>query len=189
MTFPRVAWCGLAVVAFHNGEEALTIATWLPPRLAQLEAQFRIQPLAADPGRLYVGLVVATLIPALWVAMAFRSPPRSAGAYSIIVLYGFFLANAFVPHLLGTCCSRATSRERSPQVRSSFRSRSGWPIGPSSMAMHPRAAWSWPCFSQSPYTSPRCGRCLASPGWAPGPLSVLRGARQCLLGRCGLGWS
>jgi hypothetical protein len=50
MTFPRVAWCGVAVIALHNAEEALTIPTWLPPRLAELEA------------------------------------PRSAGAYSILVL-------------------------------------------------------------------------------------------------------
>jgi len=101
MTFPRAAWCGLAVVALHNGEEALTIPTWLPPRLAQLEAQLRIQPLAADPRRLYVGLALATLLPALWLALAHRSAPRSAGACSIVVLYGVFLANALVPHLLG----------------------------------------------------------------------------------------
>lgn len=101
MTFPALAWRGIAVVALHNAEEALTIPTWLPPRLAQLEAQFGIQPLAADPGRLYLGLALATLIPALWVAMACRSAPRSAGAYSILVLYGIFFANALVPHLLG----------------------------------------------------------------------------------------
>ena len=101
MTFPRLACSGLAVVALHNVEEALTIPTWFPPRMAQLEVQFRFQPLAADPRRLYWGLGAATLLPALWVALAFRSAPRSAGAYSIIVLYGVFLANALVPHLLG----------------------------------------------------------------------------------------
>jgi hypothetical protein len=96
-----MAWYGLVVIALHNAEEALTIPTWLPPRMAQLEAQFQIRPLAAVPGRLYVGLVLATVLPALWVAAASRSAPRSAGAYSILVLYGIFLANAFVPHLLG----------------------------------------------------------------------------------------
>jgi hypothetical protein len=45
---------------------------------------------------------MATLLPALWIAIASRSAPRSAGAYSILVLYGVFLANAFVPHLVGT---------------------------------------------------------------------------------------
>jgi len=91
----------MAVVALHNAEEALTIPTWLPPRLAQLERQFHIQPLAADPARLYVGLLLATLIPAIWVAFASRTAPRRLGAYSILVLYGVFLANAFVPHLAG----------------------------------------------------------------------------------------
>jgi hypothetical protein len=100
--FPKVAWCGVAVVALHNAEEALTIPTWLPPRLARLEAEFGIQPLAADSARLYSGLAAATLIPLIWVALASRSAPRSIGAYSIIVLYGVFLANALVPHLLGT---------------------------------------------------------------------------------------
>ena len=102
MTFPRLAWCGLAVVALHNAEEAFTIPTWLPPRLQQLDAEFGIQPLAADTRRLYPGLLMATLIPAIWVAMASRAAPRSIGAYSIMVLYGVFLANAVVPHLLGT---------------------------------------------------------------------------------------
>lgn len=92
---------GLAVVALHNAEEALTIPTWLPPRLARLQVEFGIQPLAADVGRLYVGLVVVTLVPAFWVAIASLGAPRSAGAYSILVLYGVFLANALVPHLLG----------------------------------------------------------------------------------------
>jgi Protein of unknown function with HXXEE motif len=102
VTFPRVAWCGVAVVALHNAEEALTIPTWLPPRLARLEAEFRIQPLAVDSAQLYWGLAVATLIPIFWVAVASRGGPRSIGAYSIVVLYGVFLANALVPHLLGT---------------------------------------------------------------------------------------
>ena len=102
MTFPGIAWCGVVVIALHNAEEALTIPRWLPARLAELEARFRIQPAAADTDRLYLGLVMATLLPALWIAIASRSAPRSAGAYSILVLYGVFLANAFVPHLLGT---------------------------------------------------------------------------------------
>jgi len=101
VTFPRVAWCGVAVVALHNAEEALTIPTWLPPRLACLEAEFGIQPLAADSGRLYSGLAVATLVPLIWVAIASRGAPRSIGAYSILVLYGVFLANALAPHLVG----------------------------------------------------------------------------------------
>jgi hypothetical protein len=102
MTFPRMACWGIAVVGLHNAEEALTIPTWLPARLAQLQAEFRIQPLAADTGRLYLGLVLATVVPAVWIAIASRSAPRTIGAYSILVLHGVFLANAFVPHLLGT---------------------------------------------------------------------------------------
>ena len=102
MTFRTLAWCGLAVVALHNAEEAFTIPTWLPPRLAQLEAEFGIQPMAADARRLYLGLLIATFIPVVWVAAASRAAPRSIGAHSIMVLYGVFFANALVPHLVGT---------------------------------------------------------------------------------------
>lgn len=102
MTFPRLAWFGLAVIALHNAEEALTLPRWFALHRAQLEAEFQVRPLAADPGRLYVGLVLVTVIPAVWVALASRAAPRSVGAYSVLVLYGVFLANAFVPHLLGT---------------------------------------------------------------------------------------
>jgi uncharacterized protein with HXXEE motif len=35
------------------------------------------------------------------VLIASRSGPRSVGAYSILVLYGVFAANALVPHLAG----------------------------------------------------------------------------------------
>ena len=101
LTFPRLAWWGLAVLALHNAEEGLTIPAWLPSRLAELEGRFGIRPLAIETGRLYVGLVIVTVVPAIWVALTHRSRPRSAGAYSILVLYGLFLANAFVPHLLG----------------------------------------------------------------------------------------
>jgi hypothetical protein len=96
-----LARCGIAVIALHNAEEAATIPTWLPPRLAMLEERFGIRPMAVDVDRLYAGLVMVTLLPAIWIALASRSDPRSAGAFSIIVVYGVFLANAFVPHLLG----------------------------------------------------------------------------------------
>jgi uncharacterized protein with HXXEE motif len=102
VTFPRLAWSGLAVVALHNAEEALTLPSWIALHRAQLETEFHLRPLAAEPARLYVGLVLVTVIPAVWVALASRAAPRSLGAYSILVLYGIFLANAFVPHLLGS---------------------------------------------------------------------------------------
>jgi predicted small integral membrane protein len=99
--FRRAAWCGVVVVALHNAEEALTILDWLPPRLSTLAADFGIRPLAVNAERLYVGLLMATIVPLAWVAFAVRSAPRSVGAHSIFVLYGVFCANAFVPHLLG----------------------------------------------------------------------------------------
>lgn len=102
MTFSRLAWCGLVVVALHNAEEALTIPTWLPARLEELETRFHMRPLAADTDRLYPGLIMATLLPVIWVALTARSGPRSIGTYSILVLYGFFLANAIMPHLAGS---------------------------------------------------------------------------------------
>lgn len=99
--FPQLARYGLAAIALHNLEEALTMPAWLIPRLAYLDAQFGIRPLAEDLTRFYPGLVVATLVPALWIAIASRAAPRSAGAYSILLLYGVFFANAFAPHILG----------------------------------------------------------------------------------------
>jgi len=104
--FRRAAWCGVVVVALHNAEEALTIPDWLPPRLPTLAADFGIRPLAADAEQLYVGLLMATIVPLAWVALAARSDPRSVGAHSIFVLYGVFVANAFVPHLLGVLVLR-----------------------------------------------------------------------------------
>jgi uncharacterized protein with HXXEE motif len=106
VTFPRLAWYGLAVIAAHNAEEALTLPGWFARHGARLAAQLHIRPPAAEPARLYIGLVLATVIPALWVALASRATARSAGAYSILVLYGMFLANAFVPHLLGAALLR-----------------------------------------------------------------------------------
>ena len=104
--FRRAAWCGVAVVALHNAEEALTIPAWLPPRLSTLAADFGIRPFAVDVERLYAGLLMATVVPLAWVAFAVRSAPRSTGAHSIFVLYGVFCANAFVPHLLGVLLLR-----------------------------------------------------------------------------------
>jgi hypothetical protein len=101
MTFPRVARWGLAVIAAHNAEEAITIPTWLPPRLHELETRFGVRPPITDPGLFYMSVSVATIVPAIWVLIASRSAPRSVSAYSIVVLYGVFAANALVPHLLG----------------------------------------------------------------------------------------
>ncbi|HYN07380.1 MAG TPA: hypothetical protein VES67_08325 [Vicinamibacterales bacterium] len=75
MTFTRLARWGIVVIALHNLEEALTMPHWLAPRLAALEARFGIRPLAEDSDRFYAGLVVATLVPALWIAVAARAEP------------------------------------------------------------------------------------------------------------------
>jgi hypothetical protein len=109
--FPQLARYGLAAIALHNLEEALTMPAWLAPRLTQLEAQFGIRPLAEDTARFYPGLVVATLVPAVWIAIASKRlearQPGSPGAsrlpstYSILLLYGVFFANAIAPHLAG----------------------------------------------------------------------------------------
>jgi hypothetical protein len=101
MTFPRIARWGLAVVSAHNAEEALTIPAWLPSRLHELETRFGVRPPLTGSNLFYIGVIVATIIPAIWVVIASRSAPRSVGAYSILVLYGVCAANALVPHLLG----------------------------------------------------------------------------------------
>ena len=102
MTFPRLARWGLAVVAAHNAEEALTIPAWLPPRLHELETRFGIRPPLTDPGLFYISLIAATIVPAAWVLIALRSGARSFGVYSVLVVYGVLAANALVPHLVGT---------------------------------------------------------------------------------------
>jgi hypothetical protein len=101
MTFARLARWGLAVIAAHNAEEALTIPAWLPSRLHDLEARFGIRPPLSDPASFYASVIAATIVPAMWVLLASRSAARSVGAYSILVLYGVFAANALVPHLVG----------------------------------------------------------------------------------------
>jgi uncharacterized protein with HXXEE motif len=106
MTFPRLARWGLAVVAAHNAEEAITIPTWLPPRLHELETRFGVRPPITDPHLFYVSVTVATIVPAVWVLLASRAAPRSRASYSILVLYGLFAANALVPHVVGALMLR-----------------------------------------------------------------------------------
>jgi len=101
MTFPRFARWGLVVIAAHNAEEGLTIPAWLPSRVHGLETRLGIRPPLTDPVLFYATLIAATIVPAIWVLIASRSGPRSVGAYSILVLYGVFAANALVPHLAG----------------------------------------------------------------------------------------
>jgi hypothetical protein len=88
------------VIALHNAEEALTWPGWLPPR-PRLHEEFGARPLAADADAPGPGLITATLLPALWVVLASRSVQGSAARYSIVVLYGVFVANALMPHLPG----------------------------------------------------------------------------------------
>src|ERR1051325_7469886 len=101
MTFTRLARWGLVGIAAHNAEEALTIPIWLPSRLHELETRFGVRPPLTDIRLFYASLIVATIVPAIWVMIATRSEPRGVGAYSILVLYGVFAANALVPHLVG----------------------------------------------------------------------------------------
>ena len=99
MRFTARSWLGVAVIAAHNLEEALTAPGWLQPRLPQLRERFGVAPLAAEPERFYTGLILVVVVAAGWVAMASRAAPRTLAVHSLIVLYGMFLVNAFVPHL------------------------------------------------------------------------------------------
>ena len=101
MSLQGRSWLGVAVIAAHNAEEALTAPTWLQPRLPELLQRFGIAPLAVDAERLYVGLTLVTLFAAAWVALASRAAPRSLAVHSLITLYAIFLVNAFIPHMAG----------------------------------------------------------------------------------------
>jgi hypothetical protein len=92
---------GAAVIAAHNLEEALFAPTWLPRHSAELGALLGKALPHVSQQRLHFALALVTLLSVAWVAAAFRSPPRSLGAYSLVTLFGIYIANAFVPHIFG----------------------------------------------------------------------------------------
>ena len=99
-------WLGVAVVALHNLEEALTGRTWLLHHGGALKARIGVEPPSIPSLILYTALLVVTIGPAAWVLLAYRSRPKSIGAYSLVVLFGMFFTNAFVPHLAGAIALR-----------------------------------------------------------------------------------
>jgi len=97
---------GACVVAAHNLEEALTGPAWLREHSANAHILGLQVPLVPDRTA-YVALALVTLFSWLWIGAACRSQPRSLGAYSVLALFGVYLGNAFVPHVVATLLLRA----------------------------------------------------------------------------------
>lgn len=107
-SFRALLSAGVAVIALHNAEEALMAPAWLATQLPPLERQFGVTlPFHPSPAQLYVALMLATVIPALWVNAFRRSARTSWGMYSLMTLYALVLVNAFVPHLVSALLLRA----------------------------------------------------------------------------------
>ncbi len=108
LSFRALLSVGVAVIALHNAEEAIMAPAWLATELPQIELRFGVTlPFHPSPAQLYVALVLATVIPALWVAACRRSAHRSWGMYSLMTLYAVVLVNAFVPHIVSVFIVRA----------------------------------------------------------------------------------
>jgi hypothetical protein len=99
--FRRLVLWGIVAIALHNAEEALTMPAWMERRLPEVAARLGLGDMRPPPAeRIYRGLVAVTVVPALCLlAAAARSPPRGAGVYAALAVFGVFLWNALVPHL------------------------------------------------------------------------------------------
>jgi len=99
-------WLGIAVIALHNLEEAITVRTWLLCHGGALQARIGIEPPSIPSLPFYAALVTVTVGPAIWVLLAHRARSNSLGEYSLAVLFGMFFANALVPHVAGAIALR-----------------------------------------------------------------------------------
>jgi hypothetical protein len=92
----------VVVIALHNAEEGLTASRYLPlvreyiARVPALSAAGLVPP---SLPRLYVALVVVTVIPALAIAWATTGRDSVAKRVSVIVIAAALLWNVFLPHL------------------------------------------------------------------------------------------
>jgi hypothetical protein len=113
LPFPRLLRLGILVIALHNAEEALAMPSWLEGRLPEVARRLGLGDVRAPPrDRLYLGLAVVTLVPALNLFGAARSRPGRPPIYAALAVIGLFLWNALVPHLALT----AVLREYTPGV-------------------------------------------------------------------------
>jgi hypothetical protein len=105
--FSLLVWTVPLTIVIHNGEEALTMPRWAAENLLTVAQQFSVHisrvPTADE---LYVALAMGALVPLLVALVAFLSGPRTLALYLLAGIQGIMLANAFVPHLVGTIILR-----------------------------------------------------------------------------------
>jgi hypothetical protein len=94
-------WIGAGVLGAHNLEEALTAPAWLVAHSADLQMRFGILMPQLSKAGLLLALALVTIASIAWIAAARHSSPQSLGAYSLIVLFGMYFANAVFPHIVG----------------------------------------------------------------------------------------
>lgn len=106
-TSKTLLWLGAVVAVAHNLEEALVAPHWLSQHSAELVARLG-RPVPHFPTQgLYLALAFVTLLSLVWIAVTFRSSPRSLGAYSLLTLFWIYFINAFVPHITGALVLRS----------------------------------------------------------------------------------
>jgi hypothetical protein len=102
-----LVWAVPLTIIIHNGEEALTMQRWAAEHLLSVAQQFSVHisrvPTADE---LYGALAMGTLVPLLIALVAFLNGPRTLALYLLAGIQGIMLANAFVPHLIGTIILR-----------------------------------------------------------------------------------
>jgi hypothetical protein len=108
LDFRRVLLLGILAFVLHNGEEALTMPSWLESQFPDLIRQLGlrdIQPPTSE--RLYVGLLVVTIVPGLAVLIGAQGGAGSPGVYGCLFLYGILFWNALVPHVTSAILLRS----------------------------------------------------------------------------------
>lgn len=96
----RLFQLGILVLAIHNAEEALTAPGWLQAALPRIRDLFGVTPREQpSASQLYVALVLATVLPAVWVVLAMSGERKSVRVYSLMTLYSILFWNAWFPHI------------------------------------------------------------------------------------------
>ena len=105
--FARLVWAVPLVILLHNTEEALTMPRWAAEHLPAVLQAFSIH-LSRVPtaDELYAALAMGTFMPILIALLAYWNGPRTLALYLLSGIQGIMLANAFVPHLVGTIILR-----------------------------------------------------------------------------------
>jgi hypothetical protein len=105
--FSMLVWAVPLTIILHNGEEALTMPRWVVENLFAVAQQFSVHiPRVPTADDLYVALTMGTLVPLLIALIAYLSGPRTLPLYLLAGIQGIMLANAFVPHLIGSIILR-----------------------------------------------------------------------------------